>query len=275
MRRELLAASLIIMNTPQARIQVLNTFPSLQHKNIEVITNGFDSDDFQKQFQNRSDHHFRIVHTGFLHTSIGLHVRHNNWYYKILGKCPPSVNYLTRSHLFLIKAAENLVARYPNFLDDFELILAGHNSEEDISIIRSSVLFKNVKFLGYIPHDKTIELLKSTDLLFLPMQDLPPGIKSTIVPGKTYEYMAASRPILAAVPDGDVCDFLLQSGGNIIVKPSDITSLEKAVESFYFAWRNGHLNIYSQNREFIKRFERRVLTEKLASLLKNLSKKYS
>ncbi len=270
MRRELLAASLIIMNTPQAKIQVLNTFPSLQHKNIEVITNGFDSDDFQKQFQNRSDHHFRIVHTGFLHTSIGLHVKHNNWYYKILGKCPPSVNYLTRSHLFLIKAAENLVARFPNFLDDFELILAGHNSEEDISIIRSSVLFKNVKFLGYIPHDKTIELLKSTDLLFLPMQDLPPGIKSTIVPGKTYEYMAASRPILAAVPDGDVCDFLLECGGNVIVKPSDITSLEKAVESFYITWRNGHSNLCSRNYDFIKRFDRRVLTERLASILKNL-----
>lgn len=273
MRKELSAASSIIMNTPQAKVHVLNAFPSLHHKKIEVITNGYDSEDFQKQVQNRTDHHFRIVHTGFLHTSIGLHVKNNSWYYKILGKCPPSVNYLTRSHLFLIKAAENLVTLFPNFLNDFELILAGHNSEEDTNIIRSSTLFKNVKFLGYIPHDKTIELLKSADLLFLPMQDLPPGTKSTIVPGKTYEYIAAYRPILAAVPDGDVCDFLLESGGNVIVKPSDITSLQKALESFYIAWQHGHSNLHHRNGDFIKRFDRRVLTEQLASILKNLSVK--
>ncbi len=33
--------------------------------------------------------------------------------------------------------------------------------------------------------------MRSADLLFLPMQNLPPGVRATIVPGKTYEYLAS------------------------------------------------------------------------------------
>ena len=46
------------------------------------------------------------------------------------------------------------------------------------------------------------------------MHDLPEGFRARrIVPGKTYEYLAARRPILAAVPDGDARDLLAQDAG--------------------------------------------------------------
>ena len=64
----------------------------------------------------------------------------------------------------------------------------------------------------FIPHAGTIELMRSADLLFLPMHDLPPGRRAGLVPQKTYEYLAARRPILAAVPDGDARDLLEASG---------------------------------------------------------------
>ena len=53
--------------------------------------------------------------------------------------------------------------------------------------------------------------MRSADLLFLPMHDLPPGARAGLIPYKTYEYLAAGRPILAAVPDGDVRDMLARS----------------------------------------------------------------
>jgi hypothetical protein len=65
---------------------------------------------------------------------------------------------------------------------------------------------------SYVPPAESVALIRLADLLFLPMRDLPPGVRVTIVPGKTYEYLASRRPILAAVSDGDARD-LLESGG--------------------------------------------------------------
>ena len=44
---------------------------------------------------------------------------------------------------------------------------------------------------GYVTHGESVALMRSADLLFLPMQNLPPGVRATIVPGKTYEYLAS------------------------------------------------------------------------------------
>ena len=52
--------------------------------------------------------------------------------------------------------------------------------------------------------------MRSADLLFLPMHDVPPGSRVGIVPGKTYEYLAWETPILAAVPDGDIAEILTE-----------------------------------------------------------------
>ena len=60
--------------------------------------------------------------------------------------------------------------------------------------------------------------MRSADLLFLPMQDVPG--RAGLVPGKTYEYLAAGRPILAAVPEGDARDLLSEAGAHV-VEPTD------------------------------------------------------
>ena len=65
---------------------------------------------------------------------------------------------------------------------------------------------------GRLSHRETLALLRSADLLFLPMHELPPGQRAGLIPYKTYEYLAARRPILAAVPDGDVRDMLAPLG---------------------------------------------------------------
>ena len=70
--------------------------------------------------------------------------------------------------------------------------------------------------------------MRSADLLFLPMHDLPPGRAAGIVPYKTYEYLAAERPILAAVPDGDARD-LLRVPHATLCRPKDVEAMAAAI----------------------------------------------
>ena len=41
------------------------------------------------------------------------------------------------------------------------------------------------------------------------------------IPGKTYEYLRAGRPILALTPEGALANLLRRIGGGLVVSPSD------------------------------------------------------
>ena len=82
---------------------------------------------------------------------------------------------------------------------------------------------------GLLDHRETVALMRSADLLFLPMHDLPPGPRAGLVPYKTYEYLAAERPILAAVPDGDARDMLSGVSHATLCRPSDVEALAAAI----------------------------------------------
>ena len=71
------------------------------------------------------------------------------------------------------------------------------------------------------------------------MHDLRPGSRARIVPGKTYEYLAAGRPILAAVPDGDARDFLSQCGTALLCRPDDVEGMVQQLDRAYNTWKNG------------------------------------
>jgi len=45
------------------------------------------------------------------------------------------------------------------------------------------------------------------------------------VPGKTYEYLAAGRPILALTEDGETADLVRASGIGVVVRPHDSTAI--------------------------------------------------
>ena len=134
---------------------------------------------------------------------------------------------LTRSHVNLVEAINQLLARRPELEQTLELHLAGALTDADREVAsRCSV----AKLHGYMTHADSVRLMKSADLLFLPMQNLPSGVRATIVPGKTYEYLAAGRPILAAVPAGDAHDILEEAGNAVLVDPDDVEGIATGIE---------------------------------------------
>ena len=259
MREVLASASAVVMNTDEAARRV-RSFSGLSGP-VVAIPNGFDPDDFASPAPERTPGFFRIVHAGYLHTElarggVARAVR------GLLGGAVPGVDVGTRSHVYLLRAVERLLTADPALAGRIEVHLAGVLSEADLAEARRSSV---VRLHGYVSHAATVELLRSADLLFLPMQNLPEGTRATIVPGKTYEYLAAGRPILAAVPDGDARDLLARVPTATLCRPADVAGIADAVLGELRRKDRGE-RLPEVPAALLAPFERQQLTARLADV---------
>ena len=141
-------------------------------------------------------------------------------------------------------------------------MLAGVTTEVDREVAAGSSV--QVTFTGYISHAESVAIMRSSDLLFLPMHELPAGRRAGLVPGKTYEYLAAERPILAAVPDGDARELLQAAGNALICRPSAVDELAAQLRGAIDRWRRG-VAPPKPSRPVLAAYERRELTRQLAA----------
>jgi glycosyltransferase involved in cell wall biosynthesis len=118
---------------------------------------------------------------------------------------------------------------------------------------------------GYLTHRESVDLVRSADLLFLPMHDLPEGRRALTVPGKTYEYLASGRPILAAVPDGDARDMLERAGTAVLCRPADVPGIARVIGEQIERKQRG-APPPELDTAMVARYERRRLSERLAGL---------
>lgn len=230
MRRLLGSAGGIVLNTAEALARLERAFPELAGATTTAIPNGFDPDDFRAPAPPRDDGRFRIVHTGTFHTTLALSHRASARRRRLLGgMAVPGVDFLTRSHVYLLQALDRLVADDPGLSAVMELHLAGALTPEDRWYCdRSRATVVEHSFLS---HSESVSLVRSADLLFLPMQRLPAGTRAGLVPAKTYEYLASGAPVLAAVPEGDARDLLEEAGSAILVEPDDVAAMAAAVRA--------------------------------------------
>ena len=110
MRRMLGTAAAIVMSTPEAARQLVDEFPELAGRRVTAIPNGYDAADFDGAAtpSGSPSEKFRIVHTGYLHTELGLRQRDQSFVRRLAGGGRPGVEILTRSHYFLLEAIERL-----------------------------------------------------------------------------------------------------------------------------------------------------------------------
>jgi glycosyltransferase involved in cell wall biosynthesis len=262
MGRLLGTASAIVMSTPEAVERLLRAFPRLVDRPVVAIPNGYDADDFASPARPRSDGKLRIVHTGYLHTELGQQHRRRRALRRALGGSVSGLDILTRSHVYLVEAINRLLASRPELAGIIELHLAGVTTEADREIASKCPV---AVLHGYVTHADSIGLMQTADLLFLPMQSLPPGRRATIVPGKTYEYLASGTPTLAAVPDGDARDILGEAGNAILVRPDDIDGMAAAIAGAVERFQAG-LPSRPPDPDVVARFEYRRLAGELAAV---------
>lgn len=125
-----------------------------------------------------------------------------------------------------------------------------------------------VEVTGYLSHPDAIHNTVAADLLV--SGNITTGRNcDSIVPAKTYEYMASGNPVLHVGTPGGAVDHVLNStGAGTTVKPSAEGVCEEMIRA-YTAWRSGH-PLKGCTPERFARYERRELTRQLADVFSSL-----
>jgi glycosyltransferase involved in cell wall biosynthesis len=201
---------------------------------VRVIPNGCDFDDFAG-LEYRPGDRFRITHTG-----------------SFFGKRNPRafLNALASSGL------DDVVAR---FVGDFRSV--------DREWVQELELGDRLELHDYLPHRRALELQRDSEanLLLLPEAA---GRGKVVPSGKIFEYLAAERPILAAVPtDGVAAKLVRETGAGIVVAPDDEKAIREALIGLHARWKAGHLGNGYLSDDDRRRLSRTTRVEELAELL--------
>lgn len=121
-----------------------------------------------------------------------------------------------------------------------------------------------VNILGPRSRQETLRRICQSDLLLLLAE------KFVIqIPGKTYEYLRAGRPILALTPEGSLASLLRKVGGGWAVDPADDAGILAALRDSFRQWQAGQVTQVA-DPAVVAGFDRRVLAGRLAELFDRL-----
>ncbi len=141
----------------------------------------------------------------------------------------------SRNPRVFLRALRRLVADRPELAPRLRVRFVGRFREEDRELL-TGPLAGIVEVEGSRPYRDVLQAQLDAHALVLFMQAAE-GRGSTFVPAKTWEYLAAERPILALVPSGGAAARILgELGDALVVAPDDEDgcrdALERLVERF-------------------------------------------
>jgi glycosyltransferase involved in cell wall biosynthesis len=251
------SAAAIVMSTPEAARRIAAAFPSIGDR-VSALPFGYNGADFEHPVESPwPSGAFRIVHTGTLHTDAGRGGRVAS----ALRGSTAGVDIVARSHIHLIEAVSR-VRTDAGDTRSIEVHLAGMLSDADEAAAASHPF---VHRLGFVPHPQALAIMRSADLLFLPMHDLPAGRRAGLIPGKTYEYLASRKPILAAVPDGDARDLLSKFARVELCRPREADAMASIIERLVVEGPRVVAQTASEEA-ILHDLEREAITAKLARI---------
>ena len=127
--------------------QLKDELQELGAKNVEVIENGFDEEDFKIKDSNSLDSKFTIAH---------------------IGSFSPS-----RNHHILWKVLKEIVIENNDFSNKLQIKLIGNVDYSVNNSIKDFNLEKYVKMFSYLPHNQVISQQKSSKVLLLLVNNTP------------------------------------------------------------------------------------------------------
>ncbi|MFN2471664.1 MAG: glycosyltransferase family 4 protein [Gaiellaceae bacterium] len=203
---------------------------------VVTISNGCDFEDFAG-LAYRQGERLRITHTG-----------------SFFGKRDPRP-FLTALH----GSGVDAIARF-----------VGGFRASDRQWAEEQGLADRLELHPYVPRRRSLELQRDSEALLLLIPDAG-GRGRGVLSGKVYEYLAAERPILAAVPtDGAAAELLRETGAATVVAPDDVEGMRGALVELDRRFRAGSLDGTPLPAGMRERLSRRARVEELADLLRSL-----
>ena len=206
---------------------------------IATILNGADFDDFAG-LEYRPGDRFRLTHTG-----------------SFFGKRDPRP--------FLTALAESgLVDVVARFVGDFRAA--------DREWAESLGLGDRLELHPYVARREALALQRDSEALLLLIPEAG-GRGQGVLSGKVFEYLAAERPILAAVPPGGAAaELIRETGAGVVAAPDDVQALREAIEELHSRWAGGTLDGTRLSADDREQLGRGARVEELAELLRSLAR---
>jgi len=213
----------------------------LGNRKVDVITNGFDTDDFI------FDKDLKIL-DGFLFHHIGALNKDRNPYtlWKVLGD-------LSKEHADLKR---DLIIKFTGKTD----VIAFEG-------LKQNGILDNAQKTDYLPHSEVVKLMAQSPILLLPLNNTPNN--GGVLSGKLFEYLAAKRPIFGiGLPDADAAAILKSTQAGIMVHFDDYEGTKKAVLDLYQKYKSNQLSINSSS---IDKYSRENCAKDYAFLLNEIA----
>ena len=235
------AADRVVTTSPAHTESFARAFSGGDGARYRTITNGFDEDDFRNGDGRtasplvRADR-FTVAHVGTLNGG--------------------------RSADGLVAAVQSLIAwgRVP--ADRIELLFVGNTKAvEDLGLESRGVLRR----VEYLPHREAVGVMAAADVLLL-VNDERENILA-----KTFEYLAAGRPILALAPPGATAEVVEGARAGAVLDPADAEGIADHLAGSFRRWRAGRLRSHV-DPEVIRGYSRRALTRRLAAVFDDTMK---
>lgn len=240
-RKVLACADYVITVSQPYRRRLIEKYPFLETK-CDVIMNGFDPEDFKGLKRQPIKGKFRVLYTGSL--------------------------YGLRSPKYFLFGLNKLVQEKSYLRRQIEVQFVGNYGKEAPEIVNKLGLNDIVRFIGYIPHDKCIELIVNSHILLLIVAS--ENYKTSgIVTGKLFEYLFSGRPILALASEGSVVANIIESARAGMVVSSKEDTIKNAILEFYEKWEKGEL-VATTDITSIAKYDRKNLTRKLVKIFEKI-----
>ncbi|RTY96787.1 glycosyl transferase family 1 [Flavobacterium sp. GSN2] len=230
-----------VLNTADTIIVTSKTtkteFVAITNKPIAVITNGYDTEQVEKQ---ALDSKFSLAHIG-----------------SFLSE---------RNPLILWESLVELINEIPEFKSHVEIKLIGAVSQEVLETMTQFGLNSYLNNLGYVSHAEAIAHQRKSQVLLL--VEINSQETKSIIPGKLFEYMVSSRPIIAIGPKGsDFAEIITTTNTGIFFDYSEKMKLKSVILDFYNQFLEGKLQV---NGVGLQRYSRKNLTKELVELLNKI-----
>jgi len=204
---------------------------------IVTIPNGSDFDDFEGMTYTPNER-FRITHTG-----------------AFFGQRDPKP--------FLRALADS-------GLQDVVVRFVGGFRAADREFAESLGLGDRIEVIPFVPRRRALELQRDSEALLLILPEAG-GRGTGVIPGKVFEYVAAERPILAAVPpDGAAARLIDEIGAGVVAPADDVHALRSALAELHARWKRGELAV-TLAPEARERLSRRARVAELAQLVRDVA----